>query len=174
MKVIGFFGDSGVGKTTLIERLLGRFGRGELRLAAIKHAHHGFDIDRPGKDSFRLRAAGAGQVLIASDQRWALLCDEPAGGEASALAQYLARLAPCDLVFVEGFRNDAAIPFIEVRRFAVDRAPGARAPAASVIAVAADARTAAECAGLPVPLLDLDDVDAIARFIAQKLAVPLC
>ena len=116
MKVIGVVGDSGAGKTTLVEQLIARFSHGGCRVAAIKHAHHGFDIDRPGKDSYRFRAAGAAQVLLASDERWALLGEQREGDPAAALARHLARLDPCDLVIVEGFRSQAGVDFIEVRR----------------------------------------------------------
>jgi len=182
MKAIGFIGDSGAGKTTLIERLIGHFSRGGLRLAAIKHAHHGFDIDRPGKDSYRFRAAGAAQVLIASGQRWALLSDEaaPESPPASALARLLARLDPCDLVLVEVYRGQAGIPFIEVRRQPEPAMPASAdggtsaAAAAGVIAIATNAAPAGPCVQSLLPMLDLNDIDAIARFIATTLGEPWC
>jgi molybdopterin-guanine dinucleotide biosynthesis protein B len=178
MKTIGFVGDSGSGKTTLIERLIERFARGGHRVSAIKHAHHGFDIDRPGKDSYRFRSAGAAQVLIASDRRWALLSDSPPGddGGPEALARQLARLEPCDIVFVEGFRGQAGVDYIEVRRARPEQAAAAPAPAraagAGLIAIATDQPERAG-AGPGMALLDLNDVEAVARFVASRLGVPL-
>ncbi len=180
MKAIGFIGDSGAGKTTLIERLIGHFSRSGLRLAAIKHAHHGFDIDRPGKDSHRFRCAGAAQVLLASDQRWALLVEEPQTEEpptgapqASALERQLARLGPCDLVLVEGFRGQAGIPFIEVRRQG-ERAATARATGPGLAAIATDSPGARTIDAGEVPVLDLDDIEAIALFITRLLELAPC
>ena len=180
MKAIGFVGDSGSGKTTLIERLLARFAATGLRLAAVKHAHHGFDIDRPGKDSYRFRSAGASQVLLASDQRWALLCDEieQDSDPASRLAQQLARLGPCDLVLVEGFRGQTGIPFIEVQRRALLDGSGARKPArgpvAGAVALATDDCAWAQQQGRAIPIFAIDDIDAIAGFVAQHLELAPC
>jgi molybdopterin-guanine dinucleotide biosynthesis protein B len=181
MKAIGFTGDSGSGKTTLIERLIERFTRAGARVAAIKHAHHGFDIDRPGKDSYRFRAAGAGQVLIAAGQRWVLMSDEAPppgdGAGAGALQRQLARLDPCDLVFVEGYRGQAGLAFIEVRRSPDDagpRAAAARAPGPGVIAFACDPVHAAALAHQPLPVLALDDVEAIGHFVATTLELRGC
>lgn len=160
---MGFTGASGAGKTTLIERLIARFCAAGLRVAAVKHAHHGFDIDRPGKDSYRFRSAGARQVLLASEQRWALLVEESAPEATGALKRHLSALAPCDLVLVEGFRAQAGVPFIEVRRAPL--AAGADAPGAGVVALACDATNAVLAAGLGVPVLPLDDVAAIGDFV---------
>jgi len=181
VKAIGFTGASGSGKTTLIERLVTRFSAAGLRLAAIKHAHHGFDMDMPGKDSFRFRSAGAVQVLVASGRRWALLCDEttPGAEPASALARQLARLDPCDLVLIEGFRGQAGVPFIEVRRGGPGReTDGAAAvPAAAVtpgvVAIATDMPLGSR-APADIAVLDLNDVEAIAQFIAVRTGVNLC
>jgi molybdopterin-guanine dinucleotide biosynthesis protein B len=181
MKAIGFIGDSGSGKTTLVERLIARFVRGGWRVAAIKHAHHGFDIDRPGKDSYRFRAAGAAQVLIASDQRWVLMSDESAdptaADPAAALVRQMSRLDPCDLVLVEGYRGQAGIPFIEIRRTPAAAPAGDPAPRpapAGRIAVASDAALAPQAEGSGLPLLDLNDIEAVARFIAARMELPLC
>ena len=125
MRVVAFFGDSGAGKTTLVERLIAWLSRQGLRVSAVKHAHHGFDIDRPGKDSWRFREAGAGQVLVASDRHWALLGREAEGYDAdpdAALRRHLARLDQADFVLVEGFRNSALVPGIHVE--CVGRDPG--------------------------------------------------
>lgn len=171
---IGFYGDSGAGKTTLIERLIAWFSARGLRVAAVKHAHHGFDMDRPGKDSYRFRSAGASQVLVASERRWALLSEEPSGPpEGEALARQLRRFDPCDLILVEGYRGQAGIPYIRVRRRREPTGLPPKAEVAALVAVATDEQTLpAELAG--VPRLDLNDIEAIAQFIARKLEVPLC
>jgi molybdopterin-guanine dinucleotide biosynthesis protein B len=172
-RAIGFFGDSGSGKTTLIERLVERFARRGLRVAAIKHAHHGFDLDRPGKDSYRFRAAGASQVLIASQQRWALLVEQGDAGDAGDLRRQIARLQPCDLVLVEGFRGQAAIPFIRVWRGPQGTAPAPEPGVAGVVAIASDRALPAEATG-GIPCLDLDDAEAVARFVAGVLGLESC
>jgi molybdopterin-guanine dinucleotide biosynthesis protein B len=165
MKTIGFIGYSNSGKTTLIEKLIPLLiGRG-LSVSAVKNAHHGFDMDRPGKDSYRYREAGASQVLIATSQRWALLTETP---EAPApLETLLAQLAPCDLVLVEGFKSEGQVPRIEVRR-TTSTEPPLFPRDANVVAVAADC---------PVPgalergisVLDLNDPAAIAAFVVGRL-----
>jgi molybdopterin-guanine dinucleotide biosynthesis adapter protein len=160
MKTIGFIGYSNTGKTTLIEKLVPLFtGRG-LRVAAIKHAHHGFDMDRPGKDSFRYREAGAQQVLIATAQRWALLTET---SQPATLADLLAQLAPCDLVIVEGFRSEGVFPRIEVRR-ATNTEPPMFPHDPNVIAIAADHPVETR-----LPVLDLNDAAKIAAFVATEL-----
>jgi molybdopterin-guanine dinucleotide biosynthesis protein B len=162
-KAIGFIGYSNSGKTTLIERLIPRFRAQGLSVSAIKNAHHGFDMDRPGKDSYRYREAGAGQVLISTTERWALLTETPRGH--ASLDHLLAQLAPCDLVIVEGFKSEGQIPRIEVRRATVEDPPIYPSDP-NVIAVAAD--FALEC---PLPVLDLNDPDRIAAFITQRLSL---
>jgi molybdopterin-guanine dinucleotide biosynthesis protein B len=163
MKVFGFAGYSGSGKTTLIERLIPLFTRRGLSVSLIKHTHHGFDIDRPGKDSHRFREAGAAEVLLAGGQRWALMHELRDEAEPT-LADQLARLAPVDLVLVEGFRN-TDIPKIEVHRPVAghamlhDKFP-------NVIAIASDAPV--ECA---LPRLELNDAPAIAAFILDRLEI---
>lgn len=116
MRVIGLSGASGAGKTTLIERIIPLLRARGLSVSTVKHAHHGFDLDRPGKDSWRHRAAGAAQVLVASGARWALL-SELGGAPEPPLPALLDRLDPVDLVLVEGFRGGPH-PRIEVRRAA--------------------------------------------------------
>jgi len=162
-KAIGFIGYSNSGKTTLIEKLIPRFRAQGLTVSAIKNAHHGFDMDRPGKDSYRYREAGAGQVLISTTERWALLTETPAGH--ATLEDLLAQLAPCDLVIVEGFKSEGRIPRIEVRRASVGDPP-IYPHDPNVIAVAAD--FAFECA---LPVLDLNDADRIAAFITRRLSL---
>ncbi|HLT27901.1 MAG TPA: molybdopterin-guanine dinucleotide biosynthesis protein B [Zeimonas sp.] len=161
MKVFGFAGYSGSGKTTLIEQLIPRFVLRGLRVSLVKHAHHLFDIDKPGKDSWRHREAGASEVLITSDQRWVLmheLRDEPE----PSLHEQLGRFSPCDLVLVEGYKR-AAIPKLEVYRPALGRQP-LYPDDPNIVAVASDAPLSTT-----LPRLDLNDPDAIAAFILEHL-----
>ncbi|MDP6351329.1 MAG: molybdopterin-guanine dinucleotide biosynthesis protein B [Alphaproteobacteria bacterium] len=157
MKVLGFAGWSGSGKTTLMIRLLPELiGRG-VSVSTIKHSHHGFRIDRPGKDSYEHRAAGAQEVVIGSRERWALI-RELRGAPEVGLGGLIAKLAPVDLVLVEGF-TDAGHDKIEVVRAAAK--PSLHPSDPSVVAIAA---------GTPLPdasrpVLDLDDIPAIADFV---------
>ncbi len=134
MRVLGITGGSGNGKTTLIVALLPALRAAGLSVSTIKHAHHGFDIDRPGKDSFRHREAGASEVLVATAERWALL-HENDGAEPS-LRALLARLAPVDLVLVEGYKREACAK-LEVHRPAVGK-PAQWPDDPSILAVASD------------------------------------
>ena len=161
MRVIGISGWSGSGKTTLIERLLPELGATGLSVSTIKHARHGFDIDRPGKDSHRHRIAGAREVLVASPDRWALLHEHT--GAAPALAELLARLAPVDLVLVEGFKHDR-IAKLEVHRPSLGREPLWPADP-DVVAVASDAPLA-DCGRRVLPL---GDPAAIAAWLGTFL-----
>ena len=164
MKVIGFIGYSNSGKTTLIERLIPLLRAQGLAVSAVKNAHHGFDMDRPGKDSFRYRQAGSAQVLIATSERWALLT-EVRGGPAP-LEALIAQLQPCDLVLVEGFKGEGRFPRIEVRRTTNSEPPiFPRDP--NVIAVAAD-----HAVDTALPVLDLNDAAKIAAFIVKTLQLP--
>src|SRR6188768_601949 len=114
MKIFGFAGYSGSGKTTLIEKLIPLFVQQNLRVSLIKHAHHAFDVDQPGKDSWRHRHAGCAEVLITSSRRWALM-HELRGAQEPSLQEQLKHLAPCDVVIIEGFKH-ADMPKIEVHR----------------------------------------------------------
>jgi molybdopterin-guanine dinucleotide biosynthesis protein B len=159
-KVFGFAGWSGSGKTTLLERLIPEFvGRG-LRVALIKHAHHDFDIDQPGKDSWRHRQAGASEVLVSSGVRWALMHELRAEPEPN-LDAHLARLSPSDLVLVEGFKGEA-IPKLEVHRPSVGK-PLLYPEDGRIVAIASDCRLEA-----PLPQFDLNDIPAIAAFILDQ------
>lgn len=160
-KAIGFIGYSNTGKTTLIEKLIPIFRARGLAVSAIKNAHHGFDMDRPGKDSYRYREAGAGQVLIATGQRWALLTETPQAP--AALEELLAQLAPCDLVIIEGFKSEGQIPRIEVRR-TTNTEPPLFPHDPNVIAVAAD-----HAVDTTLPVLDLNDAANIAAFVIDHL-----
>ena len=161
MKVIGFIGYSNTGKTTLIEKLIPRFMARGLTVSTVKNAHHGFDMDRPGKDSYRYREAGASQVLIATSERWALLTETH--GHAAPLEALIAQLDSCDLVLVEGFKSEGQFPRIEVRR-STNTEPPIFPHDPNVIAVAAD-----HAVGTTLPLLDLNDAAKIASFIAGHL-----
>jgi molybdopterin-guanine dinucleotide biosynthesis protein B len=165
MRVLGLAGWSGAGKTTLIARVIPVLAARGVTVSTIKHAHHGFDLDVPGKDSWRHREAGAAQVLVAGGARWALLT-ELRGASEPSLGALLARLDPVDLVLVEGFRG-AAHPRIEVHRTAT--AKPWRWPEDPLIrAVASDCPPPP---GAP-EWLPLDDIAAIAT-AALRLAAPV-
>jgi molybdopterin-guanine dinucleotide biosynthesis protein B len=159
MRLMGIVGWSGSGKTTLLTAVLPVLRAHGLSVSTVKHAHHGFDLDRPGKDSHRHREAGAREVLVASPARWALL-HENAGAE-PGLEALLERLAPVDLVLVEGMKAHAH-PKIEVHRPAQGGAP-IWPNAQDVVAVASDQTLA----GCDRPLLPLNDPQAIARWILE-------
>ncbi len=164
MKVFGFAGYSGSGKTTLIEQLIPRFRARGLRVSLIKHTHHNFDVDQPGKDSYRHRAAGAGEVLLTCDTRWVLM-HELHGAAEPTLDEQLQVLSPCDLVLVEGFKQ-TPISKLEVHRPAHGKPP-IWPENNSIIAVAADEKI--DC---PLPVLNLNDPDVITRFILDYLDRP--
>lgn len=168
MKAIGFAGWSGAGKTTLIERLIPLLQARGARVSVVKHAHHGFDIDIPGKDSWRHRQAGAHEVVVASSRRLALLREYTAEQEPTARSLIAELRQPADWVLVEGFKHED-LPRIEVRRLGDTRAP--RYPHdLHVRAVATDAPADL----LPPPacaVLDLNDVPALARWLADNAAL---
>ena len=158
MKIFGLAGWSGSGKTTLIVRLLPEItGRG-LRVSTMKHAHHRFDIDSPGKDSWEHRAAGASEVLLTSTKRWALMHENDGAPEAP-VEELVARMSPVDLLLIEGFKTHEH-PKLEVHRPALGK-PLLCHGDAHVVALASDAALP----GLHVPVLDLNDAAAIAGFI---------
>ena len=163
MKVIGIAGFSGSGKTTLIEKVVPILVREGLRVSLIKHAHHEFDVDQPGKDSYRHRHAGCAEVLVSSSKRWVVM-HELRGAEEPALQEQLKRLSPCDLVLVEGYKSEP-IPKIEVHRRA-STAPLLHPDDPQVVAVATD-----EPLETPLPQLDLDDAESVARFLIQFLGL---
>ena len=161
MKVFGFAGWSGSGKTTLIEKLIPRFTKRGLRVSLIKHAHHTFDVDKAGKDSYRHRHAGASEVLVTSSQRWVLM-HELRGTPEPSFDEQLRHFSPCDLVIVEGFKFQP-IPKLEVHRAGTDAAL-LHPNDANIVAVATDAKVETR-----LPLLDLNDDGEIAQFILGYL-----
>ena len=161
MKVFGIAGWSGSGKTTLLEKLIPQLTARGLKVAVIKHAHHGFDIDRPGKDSYRHREAGASEVLLSCNDRWALMHERRDGSDVT-LDDLLARLAPCDLVLVEGFKQEP-IPKLEVYRPEIGKPP-LFPERSDIVAVASNVALATS-----LPRLALDDVAAIADFVMNTL-----
>ena len=166
MRVIGLAGWSGAGKTTLLTRLIPCLrGRG-VGVSTVKHAHHAFDVDRPGKDSWLHREAGAQQVLVGSARRWALMT-ELRGEPEPGLSFLLSRLSPVDLVVVEGFKRDRH-PKIEVHR-AANGKPWLHPDDPAIRAVAADVRPPPGAGG-DLPFASLDDVDAIADLALRHAA----
>lgn len=163
MKVFGFAGFSGAGKTTLIERVVPCLVNGGLRVSLIKHAHHEFDIDRPGKDSWRHRRAGCSDVLVVSPQRVALM-RELRGAPEPDLDRLVRMLAPCDLVLIEGYKH-APLPKIEVRR-AARPAPALHHTDPWVVAVASDG-----IEDTHLRTFALEEHEAIAAFICRYLAL---
>ena len=161
MRVMGLAGWSGSGKTTLLVELVTCITGLGYTVSTVKHAHHAFDIDKPGKDSYRHRSAGASEVLIASANRWALM-HELAGAPEPDLDQLLAHMSPVDLVLVEGYKHHAHDK-IEVHRPALGQ-PIIAPTEPSIIAIACDSPPA-DSNGLGIDLLDLNDSTAIARYI---------
>ncbi|MBC7804070.1 MAG: molybdopterin-guanine dinucleotide biosynthesis protein B [Candidatus Parcubacteria bacterium] len=164
MKTFGFAGWSGSGKTTLIEKLIPLFVKKGLRVSLIKHAHHTFDVDVPGKDSFRHRHAGASEVLVTSSRRWALM-HELRGEKEPSFEEQLRHLSPCDLLIVEGFKF-APIPKLEVWR--AETGEGLLHPNdPHIVGIATDTRLETK-----LPQLELNDHQGIASFIMtqQQLA----
>jgi molybdopterin-guanine dinucleotide biosynthesis protein B len=160
-RVFGITGWKNSGKTTLTERLVTELTRRGWRVSTVKHAHHGFDIDREGADSFRHREAGAVEVAIVSGRRWALM-HELRGDDEPTLDDILARLAPCDIVLVEGYKREPHQK-IETRR-AQARETTPMAPSdRTIVAIAAD--HALESVGVPV--FDLNAVDALADLVER-------
>jgi molybdopterin-guanine dinucleotide biosynthesis protein B len=161
MKIFGFAGWSGSGKTTLIEQLIPRFVQRGLTVSLIKHAHHTFDVDHPGKDSYRHRHAGAAEILVTSSRRWVLM-HELRGAHEPSFDEQVKRISPCDLLLVEGFKF-APIPKLEVWR-AETGEPLLHPNDAHIVAIASDARIETK-----LPLLNLNDVDGVSHFILKHL-----
>jgi molybdopterin-guanine dinucleotide biosynthesis protein B len=157
MKVFGIAGCSGSGKTTLIEQLIPLFVAQRLKVALIKHSHHDFEIDQPGKDSHRHRSAGCSEVLITSPYRWALIHELRNEAEPT-LSEQIGRLSPCDLILVESFKNEA-IPKLEVWRSATGK-PALHPHDPHIVAVASD-----QPCPTGLPQFPLDQPAKIAEFI---------
>jgi molybdopterin-guanine dinucleotide biosynthesis protein B len=160
MNVIGIAGWSGAGKTTLLTRVIPRLTARGLRVSTIKHAHHAFDIDQPGKDSHTHRMAGATEVLISSAKRFALM-HELRGAPELALGALLAKLSAVDLVLVEGFKRETH-PKLEVYRASLGKPP-LYPDDPNIVAVASDGEVTAR-----VPVVSLDDIDAVADILVAK------
>ena len=163
MKTIAIAGYSGSGKTTLIEKVIPCLVMEGFTVSLIKHAHHEFDIDQPGKDSYRHRTAGATEVLISSSNRWALM-HELRGAPEASLEEQLKHFSPCDVVIVEGWKHQS-MPKIEVHRKLADK-PLLFVDDPNVIAVATD-----ETLATGLPQFSLDDAEGVARFIIQYLGL---
>ena len=161
VKVFGFAAYSANGKTTLMEALLPLLTARGLKVSVIKHAHHAFDVDQPGKDSYRHRRAGASEVLVSSGVRWALMHELRSEPEPQ-LTALLERLTPCDLVLVEGFKKQA-IPKIEIHRVAAGT-PLLYPEDRHIVALATDARIAST-----LPTFSLEDHAGIVRFMLGHL-----
>lgn len=159
-KVIGVAEFKNAGKTTLVEKLVTELTRRGHRVSTVKHAHHSFDIDHEGRDSFRHRKAGASEVAVVSRHRWAIIHESREEAE-PALEEILAKLAPCDLVIVEGYKRDGHDK-IEVRNLDLAH-PRLAGDDPTVVAVAANGAID----DAPVPVFDRDDVTALASFIEQ-------
>jgi molybdopterin-guanine dinucleotide biosynthesis protein B len=157
MKVIGLAGWSGAGKTTLLTRLIPYLLAENLRVSVIKHAHHEFDVDMPGKDSWIHRQSGAAEVLISSTQRWALM-HELRGAREPRLPELLATMSRVDLIVVEGFKREP-LPKIEVHR-AANGKPALFPDDPGIVGIATDTKLETQ-----LPVAHLDDVKAIAAMI---------
>ncbi len=165
MRIIGLAGWSGSGKTTLITKLIPRLIARGVTVSTLKHAHHGFDLDQPGKDSFFHRAAGATEVIISSAKRFAILHELREEAEWD-LPDLIGKMSPVDLVLVEGYKRDA-FPKLEIHRLANSK-PLIHPEDPHIVAIAAD--TPVPTAKIPV--VDLNDVEAIAD-ILLKYAVKI-
>jgi molybdopterin-guanine dinucleotide biosynthesis protein B len=168
-RVFGIAGWSGSGKTTLMIKLIPVLVERGLRVATLKHAHHAFQVDLPGKDSYEHRRAGASEVIVSSSSRWVQIHENAGEGEPT-LADLLGLLSPCDLLLIEGFRRER-YPKLEVYRAEVGK-PMLHPGDPHVLAMAA----AGPAPDVKIPVIDLDDVGAVADFVcdhAQPLAAVL-
>lgn len=162
LKLLGIVGFKNAGKTTLTERLVSELTARRYRISTVKHAHHAFDIDQEGRDSWRHRKAGASEVAIVSANRWALV-HELRGGPEPALQEIVSKLAPCDLVLTEGYKWEKH-PKIEVRNVALAH-PELAGKDPTVIAIAANGAIENSA----VPVFDRENVKVIADFIVARM-----
>jgi molybdopterin-guanine dinucleotide biosynthesis protein B len=164
MKIFGFAGWSGSGKTTLIEKLIPLFVARGLTVSLVKHAHHSFDVDQAGKDSWRHRHAGCTEVLVSSSRRWALV-HELRGAPEPGFEELIRNIAPCDLLLVEGFKREK-LPKLEVYRAATGE-PLLHPRDADIVGIASDRKITTA-----LPWLHLDDAPSIASFILGQVGLP--
>jgi molybdopterin-guanine dinucleotide biosynthesis protein B len=164
-RVLGIAGWSGSGKTTLITRLIPLLSGRGVRIATLKHAHHAFDVDQPGKDSYEHRKAGAAEVIVSSARRWVQMHEIGDGMEAG-LDELLRRLSPCDLVLVEGFKTERHAK-LEVFRSATGKTP-LHPQDPYIVAIASDQ----QFPGVSIPVVDLNDIEAVAQVVLER-AEPL-
>jgi molybdopterin-guanine dinucleotide biosynthesis protein B len=162
VKVFGFAGYSGSGKTTLIENVIPVLVEQGVRVSLIKHAHHAFDVDQPGKDSYRHRKAGASEVMLTSAKRW-ILMHEIDGQPEPELPQQLRRMSPCDIVLIEGFKKQP-IPKLEIHRKA-HGVPFLFGDDPHIVGIATDERLDTE-----LPQFGLDDYAALSTFVLEMAA----
>jgi molybdopterin-guanine dinucleotide biosynthesis protein B len=162
MRIIGLAGWSGSGKTTLLTKVIPRLAARGQRVSTVKHAHHGFDVDQPGKDSHTHRVAGATEVLVGSAKRFALV-HELRGAPEPRLAALLAKLSPVDLVIVEGYKRERH-PKLEVHRAEVGKSL-LYPDDPRIVAIAADRPMTA-----PIPVVELDDIEGIVDILLRHAA----
>jgi molybdopterin-guanine dinucleotide biosynthesis adapter protein len=160
-RVLGIVGWSGSGKTTLLVKLIPLLVHRGLRITTLKHAHHAFDVDQPGKDSYEHRKAGASEVIVSSARRWVQMHEIGDGAEAT-LADHLRRVSPCDLVLIEGYKSEGH-PKLEVFREATGKPP-LHPTDERIVAVASDQ----PIPGLQIPRVDLNDITAVAELILKS------
>src|SRR5438105_11981456 len=163
MRIIGLAGWSGSGKTTLLAKVIPRIVARGLEVSTLKHAHHGFDVDQPGKDSHTHRMVGATEVLVGSAKRWALVHELRAEAE-PRLPVLLTKLSPVDLVLVEGYKREPH-PKLEIYRAAVGK-PLLHPEDTAIVAVASDT----PLPSAQIPVIDLDDVERIADILLKRAA----
>jgi len=161
MKIFGFAGYSGSGKTTLIEKLIPIFTGKGITVSLVKHAHHTFDVDHPGKDSYRHRQAGCAEVLVTSSRRWVMM-HELRGAPEPDLAEHIKRISPCDLLLVEGFKRER-IPKLEVYRPEVGE-PMLHPHDENIVAIASDRKLDSA-----LPQFHINDHVAVADFILSHV-----
>ena len=164
-KVLSIVGWSGSGKTTLLTQLIPLLVSRGLKIATLKHAHHAFDVDQPGKDSYEHRKAGASEVIVSSARRWVQMHEVGDGAEAT-LAEHLQRLSPCDLVLIEGYKTERH-PKLEVFRESVGKS-ALHPTDGRIVAVASDKALP----GITIPQVDLNDIAAVAEVVTAR-AEPL-